>query len=542
MTWYVTLEHDSYREARSEFDLNLPADYNIARDCVRKHDDGSSVALYQGYPDGSREQYTFRELDVLSNRLANGLSWLGVTRGDRVAVVLPQRPESLITHLACWKMGAISVPLSVLFGTDALEYRLTHSGATVVFTNGQGVDKIEEAGYQGNGVQQIVTVDEPRDGCYSFDDLIADETLEYEIAATTPETPALIIYTSGTTDSPKGVLHRHELCAGHCPTAYMYCERNIIGNAVGWTPASWAWVGGLLNLVLTMWHYGRPAVGYPMGGFDSETAFEILEEFDVTDAGIPPTALRMMRSIENPRERYSLSLQVINSGGEAVTEDIHQWADAKLDVKVNEIYGLSEAASLVTNCHDWFERRPGTMGRPVPGHEVSIVDPETGTEKLPGETGEIAVRVEDDPTVFEEYWREPERTSERIVAGWLLTGDRGERNSEAFFTFHGRADDLIVTSGHRVSPQEVEKTILEHDAVEGVGVVGVPDETRGKVIKAFVVPAQGIEGTESLRRELQELVRTRLAEHEYPRMIEFVDQLPQTTTGKIKRRELRDDQ
>ncbi|EMA53399.1 MULTISPECIES: acyl-CoA synthetase [Halococcus] len=544
MTWTLTLDDDSYETARERFAWGLPDDYNLAYDLVGKHDP-DRPALYQAYPDGRRETYTFGDLDALSDRLANGLAERGIERGDRVAVVLPQRPANVLTHLACWKLGAISLPLSVLFGTDALRYRLDDSGARVVVTDPDVTETALDVAPDCDALEHVVEATPgdvadagtPTEGAIAFADFLADEG--FETAETDADTPAVILYTSGSTGPPKGVLHGHGVWVGHCPAFAMYFEHDLDG--VYWTPADWAWIGALGDLVFPAWHYGQPVVGYPMEGFDAETAFSLLAEFDVTGAFVPPTAIRMLMGIDHPAERYDLSLEAICSGGEPLTPEILDWADETLaGVVVNELYGQTEANLLVTNSQEWFPAQPGSMGKPVPGHDVAIVDPETGQQHPRGETGEIAVRRGDDPVIFQEYWNEPEKTAAAAVENWHLTGDLGTRDEDGYLWFKSRDDDLIITSGYRVGPGEVEAAILDHASVEQVGVIGVPDETRGEIIKAFVQPVAGVSGSDGLREEIQQHVRDRLAKYEYPRAIAFVEDLPQTTTGKIQRRKLRE--
>ncbi|MEM4781673.1 MAG: AMP-binding protein, partial [Halalkalicoccus sp.] len=332
-------------------------------------------------------------------------------------------------------------------------------------------------------------------------------------------------------------------------------------DGVYWTPADWAWIGALGDLVFPAWHYGQPVVASPLGTFDPEEAFSIMEEFDVTGTFLPPTAIRMLMDVDS--SRYDLSIEAICSGGEPLTPEILRWADEELDVPVNELYGQTEANLLVTNCREWFPARAGSMGKPVPGHDVRVIDPETGSVVPVGEIGEIAVRREGDPVVFSEYWNRPEKTADVTLANgpdggeqspamrsssdgtsdgddWHLTGDLAERDESGYLWFKSPDDDLIITSGYRVGPREVEDVLLDHEAVAQVGVVGVPDETRGEIVKAFVEVAAGYEGSDALREELQAFVKDRLAKYEYPREIEFRRELPRTTTGKIKRRELTD--
>ncbi|WP_336360758.1 AMP-binding protein [Haladaptatus sp. ZSTT2] len=541
MAWHVTVPTESYDTARDQFEWDLPDDYNLAHDLVRKHEDRDAPALYQAYPDGRRETYSFADLDRLSNQLANGLEARGIERGDRVAVLVPQKPENLLTHLACWKLGAISLPLSKLFGPDAVGYRLRDSEAKAIVVDESVRDVVTEIRDDCPDLAHVIEVDRAADSPETpFEDVLAGQPDTFDIVETDAETPAIIIYTSGSTGPPKGALHGHGVWVGHCPAFQMYFELDL-DDAVCWTPADWAWIGALGDLVFPAWHYGRPVVGYPMGKFDAKTAFSLMAEFGVTDSFLPPTAIRMLMDVDSPAEQYDLSLTAICSGGEPLTPEILDWADAELDgVAVNELYGQTEANLLVTNCRKWFDALPGSMGKPVPGHDVAIVDPDTGAECATGDIGEIAVRREGDPVVFKEYWNNPEKTEKARVGPWHLTGDLGKRDDAGYIWFKSRDDDLIMTSGYRVGPGEVESAILEHPAVAQVGVVGVPDDRRGELIKAFVQVTDGTEPSDALKTEIQTLVKQNLAKYEYPRELEFVTELPQTTTGKIQRKTLRE--
>jgi len=548
MTYHVTLEGDTYEDARDSFEWDVPDDFDAAHDLVGKHDDPKArVALFQAYPDGRRETYTFHDLDRLSDRVAAGLADLGVGEGDRVGVVLPQKPANPLTHLACWKLGALSIPLSVLFGPDGLSYRLDDADARVAVVDADVLGAVDEAREACPTLERVIAVDAEAgaDGADHEFSFLREHDGTYDRAETGPDTPATVLYTSGSTGPPKGVVHGHALWLGHCPAFQMYFERDLSAS-VCWTPADWAWIGALGDLLFPAWHYGRPVLGYPMGGFDSKTAYALMAEFGVTDAFLPPTAIRMLMDVDRPTEAYDLDLKAICSGGEPLTPEILDWAAETLDgVAVNELYGQTEANLLVTNCRQWFPAQAGSMGKPVPGHDVAVIDDETGAVCDTDEVGHIAVRHGDDPVVFQAYLNKPEKTAAaRLEAAnggedWHLTGDLGRQDGDGYLWFKTRDDDLIVTAGYRVGPGEVESAILEHPEVEQVGVVGVPDETRGEVIKAVVQPIASVVGDDELREEIQQLVRDRLAKHEYPRIVEFRDRLPQTTTGKIKRRELR---
>lgn len=540
MVWDLEPSYQTYEDARTCFEWNFPDRLNMAWDLVKKHEDPhGNVAIFQGYPDGTRKTLTFHEVDVMSNRLANGLRDLGIEEGDRVAIALPQKYQTLVSHLAVWKLSAISVPLTVQFGDDALRYRLLDSDAKVLIYDANIGDTVQRVKPDCEALVDTFEVDGDGGPGSAFSGLLEGASREFQMAETTPDTPAIIMYTSGSTGDPKGVLHTHRLWASFAPAMYAVWDLDVKDKTVIWTSTDFAWVGAL-GWVLPMWHFGRPIVCYPMGGFNEESAFEVLEEFHVTNTFLPPTAIRMMKRVDDPTEKFDLSdLEMIATGGEPVTPEVVEWVEETLGgVRINEMYGQTEATTFVSDCREWFEPKLGAIGKPGPGHDVAIVNPETGTEKPVGEPGEIAI-AKDDPVVFEEYWNKPELTEKASVGKWHLTGDIGVKDEQGYISFSSRADDVIITSGYRVSPREVESAILQHPEVEDAAVIGVPDETRGKIIKGFILLVDANDQPTSLEEEIQELVKDELAKYEYPRELEIVSKFPRTSTGKIQKTELR---
>lgn len=541
MPWHVSLDYDFYEEACEEFTWDIPADYNPVHDFLRKHDTpDTSPALYQVDSTGGSTTYTFGDIDRLTDKLANGFRDIGLDHGDRVGIVLPQKAATPMTHLACWKMGAISIPLSILFGEDALRYRLQNSGARIVVADSSIADTVESVRGDCPNLEHIVVVDDDQSDEYvDFDELLDRHTSDFDLFDATKDTESVIVYTSGSTGDPKGVVHTHSSWAGFCVGPSMFFELDLLNDPVLWTPADWAWFGGL-TILTSAWHYGQPVVGCPMGGFDAERAFELISDYEVTHAWIPPTALRMMiQDVDDPAGQFDLSLDVIASGGEPLTPEILDWAADSFDnVVINEMYGQSEANMLSSNCQHWFPPKAGSMGKPCPGHDLAIIDSDTAEPVPTGEVGEIAIRRDGNPVLFERYWKLPEKTAAANQNGWHLTGDMARQDEEGYLWFKARTDDLIMTSGYRVGPGEVERAILEHPDVEQVGVVGESDDLRGEIIKAYVQPSGHRTSSEAFRTEIQEMVRTNLAKYKVPRAIEFHERLPTTATGKIRRNDL----
>jgi len=531
---------NDYQATFDEFRWQIPDYFNIAVDvCDRHAGDRSRLALvYHDEETGAVSEYTFHQLSLLSNRLANGLSGLGLGVGDRIGIVLPQRPETALTHLAAYKLGAITVPLFTLFGTDALEYRLADSGVKMAVVDEENLVKITAIRGGLPSLERIITVGSRETTEFdSFGGLLADGAEDLAPLRTRSDDPAMIIYTSGTTGPPKGVVHAHRVLLGHLPGFELPHGFAPQPGDRFWTPADWAWIGGLLDVLLPAWHYGLPVVAHHSRKFDPDRAFALLERHRVRNVFMPHTALKMMREVPDPRGRYSLSLRSVASGGEALGEEVLKWGEEALGASINEFYGQTEANLVVGNCHELMEIRPGSMGRPIPGHGVAIIQ-DDGSRSPVGEVGEIAVR-RPDPVMFLGYWNDPEATAGKFTGDWSRTGDLAYQDGDGYFWFTGRKDDLIISSGYRIGPVEVEDSILNHPAVSLAAVIGAPHSVRGTVVKAFVKLKPAVEPSAALAKSIQDLVRSRLAAHEYPREIEFVDSLPMTATGKLMRRELR---
>ncbi len=530
---------ETYEALLAEFAWNIPARYNIGVDiCDRpaaaRPDAPAILDLDENH---KLTTYSFEDLRRLSNRLANLLTAKGLTRGDRVAVLLPQTPETAIAHIATYKAGLIAVPLFVLFGEDALEYRLQTSGAKALILGRESLAKIAAIRDRLPELSLVLSIDGGGAGAVDFHaglDAASDSFTPVDTAA---DDPALIVFTSGTTGPPKGALHAHRTLLGHLPGVELPHEFFPQPDDLQWTPADWAWVGGLIDVLLPSLHHGVPVLAYRARKFDPEEAFALMATHNVRNAFMPPTALKLMRQVANPRGRWDYAMRTIASGGETLGAELLDWGRETFGLTINEFYGQTECNLVVGNCAAIMAPRPGSMGRAIPGHRVGIVDAD-GNELADGEVGGIAIR-QPDPVAFLEYWRDPRATREKFAGDWLLTGDIGRRDEDGYFWYVGRDDDVITSAGYRIGPGEIEDCLMTHRAVALAAVIGVPDPIRTEAIKAYIVLRAGVTETPDLIGDIQGHVKTRLAAHEYPRLIEFIDELPMTTTGKIIRRELR---
>ncbi|MDD4997309.1 MAG: acyl-CoA synthetase [Syntrophales bacterium] len=529
----------TYNEVCKGFRWNIPEFYNIGVDvCDKWADERYRLALIYEDEGGRTEKFTFWDIKNLSNRLANALRANGVARGDRIGILLPQCPETAIAHIAVYKLGAIAIPLFTLFGPDALEYRLMNSGAKAVVTDGTNIEKLLQIRDRLPELKIIfVTRGKPGAGVVDFWAALEKGSSHFEAVMTKADDPALIIYTSGTTGPPKGALHAHRVVLGHVPGVEFFHNFFPKKEDVYWTPADWAWIGGLIDVLLPSWHHGVPVVAYRAKKFDPEQAFYFIAKYGIRNAFMPPTALKMMRQVKDPKSRYEYRMRTIGCGGETLGEELLDWGRQVMDLEINEFYGQTEVNLVVGNCCEILPIRRGSMGKPIPGHRVEVVDAE-GNIVPPGTVGEIAI-LRPDPVMFLNYWQNPQATRDKFVGDWSLTGDLGKKDEDGYLWYVARKDDVITSSGYRIGPAEIEDCLLKHPAVSMAAVIGKPDPVRTEVVKAFVVLKPDVPFREGLAAEIQEFVKTHLAAHEYPREVEFINELPMTSTGKIIRGELR---
>jgi acetyl-CoA synthetase len=539
---------DRYDELYREFRWHVPTSFNISEVCCRRWaGDASRIAIHYEEDNGRTATLTYAELQRQANRLANLLRTLGVERGDRVAIILPQRPETAIAHIACFQLGAVSMPMSILFGADALEYRLQNSEAVAAIVDQAALPNLNEARANCPALRHVIAVECDAGDTLDWHAALKTSSPDFQAVDTLASDPAVLIYTSGTTGAPKGALLPQATLIGNL-TGFVASQNWFPQEGdLFWSPADWSWIGGLMNGLLPSLYFGESIVGY-RGRFSVESAFYLLEKYGVTNTFLFPTALKMMmKACPAPRDKYRLKLRAIMSAGEAVGDTVFDWVRSALGVTVNEMFGQTELNYIVGNSAERWPAKPGSMGRPYPGHRVAVID-DDGNIVKPGEVGEVALNRTDihgtpDPVMFLGYWKNPEATRNKYSGDWCRTGDLALMDEDGYLWYQGRADDMFKAAGYRIGPAEIENCLIKHPAVANAAVVPKPDAERGNVVKAFVVltpeTARGKENEGKLVIELQGHVRGKLAPYEYPKEIEFVDSLPTTTTGKLQRRSLR---
>jgi acetyl-CoA synthetase len=556
------MAEDRYEQLHAAFRWQVPEDFNIAEACCGRwaRETPKATAIYFDSESGCRAQYSYAQLQRAANRLSNALLNQGVRRGHRVAIVLPQRFETAVAHIAIQQIGAVAMPLSMLFGAEALEYRLQDSGAVLAIAACDALPALREARPRCPALRRVLVVGEcaVADGELPWMGALQAEEARFKPVPTKAGDAAILIYTSGTTGNPKGALIPQRALVGNL-TGFV-ASQNWFGfdpfdprqpsDAVFWSPADWAWTGGLMDALLPTLYFGRPIVAW-QGRFSAAKAFELMAAYGVTHAFLFPTALKAMMKAhplkDGRPQRHNLKLRALMSAGEAVGDAVFGWCRDALGVPVNEMFGQTEMNYVVGNCQALWPAKPGSMGRAYPGHRVAVIDDE-GRECAAGEVGEVAVHARDrhgdpDPVFFLGYWNNDAATKAKFTGdpadSWCRTGDLARSDTDGTLWYEGRADDVFKSAGYRIGPGEIENCLLKHPAVANAAVVPKPDPERGALVKAYVVLAEGRTGDAALVEALQAHVKARLAPYEYPKEIEFIDALPMTTTGKVQRRVLR---
>jgi acetyl-CoA synthetase len=583
---------DFYEAMQQGFGWDVPEHFNMAELCSRRwaaqSDAAERVAIVEhAAADASGRavaphSYNYAQLQQAADALSHVLSDLGVQRGDRVAIVLPQRFETAVAYVAVMQMGAVAMPLSLLFGPEALEYRLQDSEAVVAIADASSISNVLAVRAQCPALREVVGVDLSNASDMLHVDVdyasaIAAQQRAFTAVQTKADEGAVLIYTSGTTGPPKGALIPHRALIGNL-TGFV-CSQNWFGfatqatsaqpsnaahlptgsDAVFWSPADWAWTGGLMDALLPTLYFGRPIVAWN-GRFSPELAFTLMQQHGVTHTFLFPTALKaMMKAYPKPSAQFKLKLQAMMSAGEAVGDAVFGYCQMQLGVTVNEMFGQTEINYIVGNCAmEWatqgegvkahrtnvgWPAKPGSMGKGYPGHRVAVIDDE-GHECPTGVPGDVALNRynqhgQPDPIFFLGYWKNEKSTLGKYTGDWCRTGDMAVRDEDGYLWYQGRADDVFKAAGYRIGPSEIENCLVKHPSVANAAVVPKPDAERGALVKAYVVLAAGHEASDALVADLQLHVRGKLAPYEYPKEIEFISELPMTTTGKVQRRVLR---
>ena len=553
---------DDHAALHAGFRWRVPERFNIAHACctrwARAAGAARRVAIAWEHEDGRRGELSYAALQEQADRLSHALVRRGVQRGDRVAIVMPQRPEVAVAHMAIYQMGAVAVPLSVLFGAEALAYRLQDSAAVLALAGELSAAPLLAVRAQCPALRGVLALGDAAPGAEGWTAALAAQTPPFAAVPTRAEEAALLIYTSGTTGPPKGALIPHRALIGNL--SGFVCSQNWFGSdedEVFWSPADWAWTGGLMDALLPTLYFGRRIVAYE-GRFAPERAFGLMQRHAVTHTFLFPTALKaMMKTMPEPQRHFALKLRAVMSAGEAVGDAVFHWCRQALGVDVNEMFGQTEMNYIVGNCASYVDAtgrrraawpaRPGSMGRAYPGHRVAVLD-DSGRECPRGTPGDVAVHRRDvhgdpDPVFFLGYWGNEAATRAKFTGetsdSWCRTGDTAVMDADGYLWYQGRSDDVFKSAGYRIGPSEIENCLVKHPAVANAAVVPKPDPERGALVKAYVVLAAGHLGDAALVQALQAHVRERLAPYEYPKEIEFIDELPMTTTGKLQRRVLR---
>ena len=535
----------TYQHIYNNFKWNIPDNYNIGYDICEKwaNKTPNKPAIIDLRSSGKTNSTSFRTLNQKANKVSNFLKCFGIKKGDRVGILLPQSLECIVSHIAVFKLGGISVPLFLLFGPDALEYRISDANIKVLITDYSGAKKIREINRDVQNGLTIFTIEGSNQKLDSLSMNLSDlkQSTDFIYEKTKPDEPALLLYTSGTTGPPKGVLHAHRVLLGHLPAFDFFLDlfssyKNEINNLL-WTPADWAWIGGLVNILFSSLHHGVPVLAYRFEKFNPAKAIQLMSNFKVTGSFLPPTALKMLRTDFPKGTSKKLYLKSVASGGEPLGTELLDWGKKTLGVNINEIYGQTECNLVLSSCSKIMKPRPGIAGQAVPGNIVSIIN-QNGKECKKGELGAIAIK-RGSPQMFLKYWNNPQATKEKFFKDWLITGDKGVIEKDGWIKFIARDDDIITSAGYRIGPGPIEDCLMKHPSISMAAVIGKDDPLRTQIIKAFIVLNKGFKESDNLKLDIQSFVKKKLSAHEYPREVEVVKKLPVTSTGKILRRNLR---
>jgi len=530
---------DTYGDAYDQFEWHIPDRINMAEQACERHARTmpDQVGLIVANIDDTHREYTWGQLSGLSNQMANLLTANGLVRGERFGILLSQSVEAAISHLACWKMGAISIPLFSLFGEEALLFRLKDSGAKMIITEKRQLEKVLAIRDKLPNLEHIILIDGPDEpNAIDLWSHLENASDQFEMLDTAADDPSYIIYTSGTTGNPKGALMGHCSLMGHMAGVEFFHDFFPQPDDLMWTPADWAWIGGLMNCLMGAWFHGVPVLAYRAPKYDPVQALQLMAKYKVRNTFMPPTALKIMRGVPDIPS-YGTNLRTIAVAGEPMGRELLEWGQREFGITFNEFYGQTECNLVVGNCQKIMDVVSGSMGKPIPGHIVAVIDDE-GEVMPAGQEGQIAVR-DGDPVMMLEYWNNPDATQKKFLGDWLLTGDQGILDEDGYLWFLARDDDVITSAGYRIGPGEIEDCLTKHKAVSLAAAIGIPDPVRTEIVKVFITLMSGVDASEELEEDIRSFVKTRLSPHEYPREIEFVEDLPVTSTGKIKRNELR---
>ncbi len=527
--------------SKDRYVIGIPKNANMAADTIghiAQTDKASRIALIHEHSDGEVERFTYAELDDLACRFAVALRDLGVRRGEPVAINTAQGRETAIAHMAVYKLGAIALTVSHLYGPDAVTHLINDSGTRFFITQADYWAELRRHCRSLPTLERCIVNGHCEADEIEFNACLDTSRADFEPVVTGCEDPAILMYTSGSTGKPKGMLHAHRLLHAFRPSLTLVYNLELnYPNGVFWSPSDWAWVGGLFDVALPAWQHGQTVVSCNHR-FTAQWAFEFMERHAITHSFLTPTALKRLAEIRNPRDRWNLAMRVVSTGGEALPGEVLNWAENEFGVVCNEFYGLTEFSDSIGSCKRLFPTVPGSIGRVFPGHTIAIID-ENGVE-LPDDTvGEIAAWAPQEPCLFLGYWGSRGVPEHMRVGNWLRSGDLALRDRNGYFWYRGRTDDLIKSSGYRIGPNEIEEALISHPDVAEAAVVGKPDPDRGAIAVAFIRVAEGVAKDDQTRARLKHHVKHHLAAYKYPRIIEFLDEFPMTSTGKIMRGELR---